>query len=320
MVSIVIPLYNKESSIVNTINSVLNQSYSDFELLIIDNNSTDNSIKNVLSINDKRVRILFQPQKGVCAARNLGIKEAKSDYVALLDADDLWDKDCLIELVNLTIDFPDAGLLGVNYADIIEESIIPYKQGLPDGFRGYVDDYFRTKHGDLYCSSSVILRKDFATKVGLFDERISYAEDLDFWYRLILNSRVVFYNKVLSYYNKNADNRVELNINAHFDIQRRMEFYIEKYVPYFKERQDFSKFICLRIAWNILNGGYYFGGKYDRLATDKIVKYLDYKNMPIKYTFIFKTPRFIGKFIYKLIGRIKKNNYDFTKNKVHKRI
>ena len=228
----------------------------------------------------------------------MGINAANAEYVALLDGDDLWDKNCLMELVQLTKDFPDAGMCGVNYADILEGKILPYNQGLQEGYRDYVDNYFGTSHGDLFCASSVILKKNVAISVGLFDERIAYAEDLEFWYRIILNSKVVFYNKVFAYYNKDAENRAEQNFHAHFDIKRRMEYYIDKYVPYFAEHPAFARFISLRAAWLILQGGYYFGNKYDREATDNIVKHLAYEHMPPKYRLIFCTPRCIGRIVY----------------------
>ena len=306
MVSIVIPLYNKEQSICKTIKSVLQQTYTDFELIVVDNGSTDGSLNEVSKIHDKRIRLLHQPIRGVSAARNMGISAANTEYVALLDGDDLWNENCLMELVQLAKDFPDAGMCGVNYADISDGKILPYNQGLQEGYRDYVNNYFGTNHGDLFCASSVMLKKNVAISVGLFDERIAYAEDLEFWYRTILNSKVAFYNKVFAYYNKDAENRAEENINAHFDIKKRMDYYIDKFVPYFSTNQSFSKFINVRIAWNILKGDYYFGDKYDREATDKIVAQMRYDDMPKKYKWIFTTPRFIGKVVYELSKYIQK--------------
>jgi hypothetical protein len=150
------------------------------------------------------------------------------------------------------------------------------------------------------CSSSVVLTKEIAQKVGLQDERMAYSEDLDFWYRIILHAKVVYCNKVLAFYNKDAENRAEQNFHAHFDIKRRMEYYVDKYEPYFAKYPAFARFISLRAAWLILQGGYYFGNKYDREATDKIVKYLAYEHMPPKYRLIFRTPRCVGRIVYEL--------------------
>ena len=202
--------------------------------------------------------------------------------------------------MKLIQDFPEAKMWGVNYADIVDGKIYPYQQGMGEDFRGYVEDYFGTSHADLFCSSSVVLTKEIAQEVGMQDERMAYSEDLDFWYRIILHAKVVYCDKVLAYYNKDAENRAEQNFHAHFDIKRRMEYYIDKYLPYFAENPAFARFISLRTAWLILQGGYYFGNKYDREATDKIVKYLAYEHMPPKYRLIFRTPRCVGRIVYEL--------------------
>ncbi|MCX6184716.1 MAG: glycosyltransferase family A protein, partial [Flavobacterium sp.] len=89
--SVIIPVYNKEQFLVHTINSVLNQSFTDFELLLIDDGSTDSSPALLNQFTDERIKLISQNNQGVSAARNLGIKEAKAPYIAFLDADDLWE-------------------------------------------------------------------------------------------------------------------------------------------------------------------------------------------------------------------------------------
>lgn len=312
-ISVVIPLYNKQNSIVPTLQSVLAQTYQNYEVIIVDDGSTDNSaqvvedfINSLPSREGQGIGLTRKPNGGVSSARNRGIQEAKYDYIALLDGDDLWDEHYLEEQVKLIQDFPEAKMWGVNYADIIDGKIYPYQQGMGKDYCGYVEDYFGTSHADLFCSSSVVLTKQIAQEVGLQDERMAYSEDLDFWYRIILHAKVVYCDKVLSFYNKDAENRAEQNFHAHFDIKRRMEYYVEKYVPYFAENPSFARFISLRAAWLILQEGYYFGDKYDRDATDKIVKYLAYEQMPDKYKWIFRTPRCIGRVVYELTKLLKK--------------
>src|SRR5687767_2996559 len=90
MITVIIPLYNKEKSILDTVYSVLNQTYKDFELLIINDGSKDNSLKVVQSISDPRVVIIDKPNGGVSSARNAGILNAKNEYLAFLDGDDIW--------------------------------------------------------------------------------------------------------------------------------------------------------------------------------------------------------------------------------------
>lgn len=315
-VSVVIPLYNKCESISKTIDSVLKQSFRDFELVIVDDGSTDTSasiveqiIKSGIQGADK-IRLIKKPNGGVSSARNRGILEARYDHVALLDGDDIWDENCLMELTRMVEDFSEAAIWGVNYAYIHKGNEYPCSQGLPKDFRGYVENYFGTRHNDLFCSSSVLIRKDAAVTVGLFDERIRYAEDLDFWYRLILHYPVCYYNKVFAYYNFDAENRAEQDINKHFNIYHRWEYYIDKYVPNFGCNPEFARYYGMQVAANILRLGYYFGDEEDRKATNHIVQYLPYAYLPFKYRLIFKTPRWLGKIIYRTTLLLKKYKHN----------
>ena len=101
MISIVIPLYNKERAIINTLQSVLAQTYTDCEIIIVDDGSTDNSLnvvhKRISELENERIRVIHKKNGGVSSARNRGIKEAKGEYVALLDGDDLWEPTFLEE-------------------------------------------------------------------------------------------------------------------------------------------------------------------------------------------------------------------------------
>ena len=308
MISIVIPLYNKEKSIKRTLESVRIQSYIDWECIIVDDGSTDNSreLAEQFISADERFKILTQENAGVSSARNRGIRAANGAFVALIDGDDIWDPNCLKELVKMSEDFPDAGMWGVNYADIVNGRVRPYRQGLPDDYRGYVENYFTTSHGDMYFSSGLMMRRDVAIKVGLFDERIRYSEDMDLWYRMILHTPVCFYNHVFSYYNKDAENRAEQDFWKHYNIYQCWDYYIDKYTDDFKQHPDFARFVGMRVDINILRRNYYFGDEEDRKATDHIVQYLPYEYLPFKYRLIFKTPRWLGKIIYQTTLRLKK--------------
>src|SRR5574344_1434815 len=101
MISVVIPLYNKERYIERAIRSVLNQSFQDFEIIVVNDGSTDQSVTIVKDINDSRIRIINQKNGGVSSARNKGISEAKYAIVAFLDADDVWKENHLEVIVEL---------------------------------------------------------------------------------------------------------------------------------------------------------------------------------------------------------------------------
>lgn len=308
MISVVIPLYNKEKSIAKTLQSVLTQTYTDYEIIVVDDGSTDASVEVVQSVmkQTNKIQLLQKSNGGVSSARNHGIRNANSEYVAFLDGDDIWNKDYLKTQVELIKDYPDSGMWGVNYADIYDGKVNPYNQGVPKNMRGYVLNYFSTSHGDIFWTSAVVVQREAAISVGLFDERIKISEDMDFWYRIILNYPVCFYDKIFAYYNKDAENRVEKDTTAHYDIYACWDYYIDKYEHYFRTHPDFARFVGMRVAINILSKGYYFGNDRDQVATNHIIKYLPYANLPLKYRFIFKSPRWFGKIVYKLSTIVKK--------------
>ena len=306
MISVVIPLYNKEKAIVKTIASVLNQTYTDFELIVVDDGSKDNSLLVVKAVDDPRVRVIHKKNGGVSSARNRGIKEAKGEYVALLDGDDLWEPTFLEEQVKLIHDFPEAAMWGVSIAFIKYGKCLKWQQGMGDGYRGYVENYFGTSHNDLFCSSSVMIRKEVFDVVGYFDERISSSEDLDMWYRIILKYPVVFYDKVLVYYNQDAENRVAYDTDTRFPLTKDIKYYFDKFNDEFDHNPVFSRFMNNYVAANLLKEGYYFGTVQERHDSDLVVRKLRYQDIHPKYRWIFKTPRWFGYIIYQIVCLKKK--------------
>lgn len=306
MLSVVIPLYNKQNAITETVQSILNQTVSDFEIVVVDDGSTDNSLAVVQAIKDERIRVIHKANGGVSSARNVGIKAAKGQYVALLDGDDYWDPTFLEEQIRLMEEFPKAGMWGVNYAFVKHGKTQPCFQGMGQGFRGYVDNYFGTRHNDLFCSSSVMIRKEVFEVAGYFDERISASEDLDMWYRIILRYPVVYYDKVLAYYNQNAENRVAYDTDVRFPLTKDIKYYIDKYQSDFQQHPAFSKFMNNYVATGLLNEGYYFGSAQERKDADVVVKKLKYDDIHPKYRWIYKSPRWFGKIVYGIVCLKKK--------------
>ena len=301
MISIVIPLYNKRNAITRTIQSVLDQTVQCFELIVVDDGSSDDSFAVVSKLNDDRLRLIHKENGGVSSARNAGIKASKYPFVALLDGDDYWAPTFLEEQLALIEDYPKAGMWGVNYAFVKGDKCRPCNQGMCDGFRGYVEGYFESSHNDLFCSSSVVIRKEVFERVGFFDERIASSEDLDMWYRIILNYPVVFYDKVLAYYNQNAENRVAYDTDVRFPLSKDIKYYIDKYEDDFKSNKAFSHFLNSLTAAELLSKGYYFGSLQDRMDADHVANLLHYSDIHPKYCWIFKTPRWFGWIVYKTV-------------------
>ena len=210
--SVVIPLYNKECHIKKTIESVLYQTFENFEIIVVNDGSQDDSIKIVESFQDYRITIINQRNKGVAVARNNGIKEAKSDYIAFLDADDLWLPNFLDTIHSMTINFPDAGMYATQYDKITNKGIhIPIKvKGLPtNDFVGYIDNYFRSilLSGAFISSSAVCVPKKIFKENNIwFPEGEKFGEDTHVWVRIPMLFEVVYNTKICGYYMIESEN------------------------------------------------------------------------------------------------------------------
>ena len=245
MVSVVIPLYNKQDSIESTINSVLGQSYSDFELIVVNDGSTDRSADIVRQYDDPRIKLLEKINGGVSSARNEGIKSAESEYVAFLDGDDLWEPGFLEEIARMIKDFPDAGIWGTSYYFLEKGVRRTADKPLPNGYYGIVDNTGWDK-AHIFCSSAVCCRKSALEQVGLFDERIAYGEDLDIWWRIMLNYPAAFSNKPLAVYRFDESNRA---MTRKKPLERMHINYLEKYSEYRKINESFRRFIDKECMW-----------------------------------------------------------------------
>jgi len=204
--SIIIPLYNKEDSIRNTIESVLSQSYQNFELIIVNDGSKDNSLKVVQSITDPRITLINKTNEGVSSARNVGIKTAKSEYISFLDADDMWDFNYLYVMKKLIEDYPDASFYACQFFSK-NGSDIKISNQIHDQ-RGYIDNYFEAQiKAPVVCSSNVIIKKECFEQIGYFNSKLSRGEDLEMWVRLARNYKLAFEPIPLSYYIIDAHHR-----------------------------------------------------------------------------------------------------------------
>ncbi|TXE08096.1 glycosyltransferase family 2 protein [Seonamhaeicola algicola] len=197
--SVVIPLYNKQEYIQETINSVLNQTFQDFEIIVINDGSTDNSLKIIEQIQNNRVKIINQENKGLSAARNVGIKNAKANYIAFLDADDLWCKDFLESIFHLIETYNNEKVFATNFKSFNKKNIPFLKPNNCKKCRNYlVTNYFSTNK-NLYASSSLVCNRIVFNTVGYFDETINYGEEEDFAIRCFLRFNLVYNQNIKVY-------------------------------------------------------------------------------------------------------------------------
>jgi len=183
--SVVIALYNKEAFIKKTLNSVLKQTHTDFEVIIVDDGSTDDSVQIVNKFNDERIKLYRQLNQGVSVARNVGVKKAGSNYIALLDADDEWLPNHLEHLLHLVQIYPDANFWVSGYRKSIETPNLSRKPDQKIFLETYLD--YRLDNTSIAWTSAVLLNKFVFNKTSGFMPGVSHGEDQALWLELCLH-------------------------------------------------------------------------------------------------------------------------------------
>lgn len=202
MFSIIIPVYNKELYIKQTIESVLNQSFKNFELIIVNDYSTDHSLSIIKSFKDERIKIFTKPNSGVSDTRNYGIRKSQYPYICFLDADDLWLPNYLEELYQLIIEYPQVGFFCGAYSAFTENTkqiIKTIDLSNYNNSQSFKVDFFKasvlTKRV-IALTSRVCIKKNILTSLSyMFPTNCSMGEDADVWVRVALKTEVVYSNK-----------------------------------------------------------------------------------------------------------------------------
>jgi glycosyltransferase involved in cell wall biosynthesis len=193
--SVIIPLFNKAAYIARCLNSVLNQTWQVFEILVVDDGSTDNGSDIVLAIEDPRLRLIRQENQGVSRARNRGASEASTDLLAFLDADDEWLPRFLESVADLANRYADAGAYGTACWFLRRGGWVRFsgnRRALDGKFEGMVTNYFRGGH-ILWCGSAVVRKKVFE-QAGGFDPQLKNGQDQDLWFKIAAISAFAYTN------------------------------------------------------------------------------------------------------------------------------
>ena len=218
MFSVIIPLYNKAAYIERAIQSVLSQTFQEFELIVVDDGSTDDSFAQLSVISQqlsvdvpeiyKKIRVFQQQNQGVSTARNNGVKLAKYDYIAFLDADDSWETTYLEEMKGLIATYPNAGIYGSSYFIVKngKKRIAPIgvEKNFDRGLINYCQVYSKTLCMPLWTGATIIRKSIFDLENG-FNPRLKLGEDFDLWIRVAIKHSVAFLNKPLANYNQDVE-------------------------------------------------------------------------------------------------------------------
>ena len=199
--SVIIPLFNKEKYIENTLQSVLNQTFSDYEIIVVNDGSTDQSEAIARQITDSRIRFFNNDNQGASAARNFGIGVAQSTYIAFLDADDYWYPEFL-ETIHRSISmFPQQKAYSTAIEIETGGNVIPARYSISGKRNPTIVDFFDASQKEcVIWTSSSIFHKDVFAEIGVFDTTILSGQDTDLWIRIGLEYSVAFTNKILAKY------------------------------------------------------------------------------------------------------------------------
>ena len=212
LVSVIIPLYNAEKYLAETIQNVLNQTYHPIEIIVIDDGSTDKSLSIAASYAGEKVKVFSQNNSGASAARNYGLREAKGDFIQFLDADDLLSANKIEEQVNLLANNPDkvavcASIHFYEGEDYLSKQPFHawYKEGTDDPadflIKLYGGNAIDPKYGGMITVHSWLTPAYLINKAGFWNEELSVDDDGEFFCRVLLASKGIAYNyRALNYY------------------------------------------------------------------------------------------------------------------------
>lgn len=212
--SVVIPLYNKRNYIKNTIQSVLNQSFQDFEIIVVDDGSKDDSYSVAQTIQSPKLRLIHQDNQGVAIARNTGVENARGEYIAFLDADDNWHSDYLETMDKLTEKFTESDIYVTAYRIVMAKNRYHYSAHLSDTDT-VLSSYWMTFQNayDIVWTSATVIKKAAILMAGMFTPGEKIGQDLDLWARVACNNPVVAYSpKICVDYNRDAEQNARTRV------------------------------------------------------------------------------------------------------------
>jgi glycosyltransferase involved in cell wall biosynthesis len=204
-VTVIMPVYDRERFVCEAIASVLAQTFGDFEVIIVDDGSTDGTAAVVAAVDDPRLRYIAQPHRGVAAAMNTGLRAARGRYVARLDSDDVWLPDLLATQVAVLETRPEVAVVYARGQGMeADGTLTTHVWGFGPRWPG---DALRSQlHGDFTCNITVVARRACIERAGGFDESLAAHEDWDLWLRVARHSLFAFTDRVLARFRRHGGN------------------------------------------------------------------------------------------------------------------
>lgn len=327
--SVVVPLYNKAPYVRKALESIMSQTYKDFDLIIVDDGSTDGSaaiceeyLSTLYTIHRtplENIRLLSQPNSGVAKARNVGVENSSAPFVCFLDADDWWEPTFLEEMDKLIKEYPDAGIYASNY--------IYYKPGkthvalnLERGYIDYPKAYYEGSSMPVWTGATCMPRKVF-DEMGGFPLGIKLGEDFLLWAKTALHYQVAFSEKPLAYYNNEVPASLRATHNLHAP-EHHMLFNLEPLLDEINRLQSTSnKSAWLQLIDKLRVDGlldYWMSDEYHNVAAAELAK-VDWSKLPKSAKAQYEKPiwflkakrrfKHIGSYWLQILIRIVKNTF-----------
>ena len=291
--SVIIPLYNKAPYVKKALETVCAQTYRDYEIIVINDGSTDNSAvvadEYLKATDGIDYQIISQQNAGVSAARNAGVALSHGDYIAFLDADDWWEPTYLERMAQLIEDYPEAGLYACNY--------VYYKPGktrvalnIPTGYINYPKAYYESNAMPIWTGAAMIQRKVFE-EMGGFPLGIKLGEDFLLWSKIAMQYKVAFLNEALAWYNNDVPVALRATRNLHHPKNHmlfRMDIIASSLSPLASNLKIDWQALLDKLRVNDLLE-YWMSKEYHDVAAEELKK-VDWSQQPDSVKRIYKTP------------------------------
>ena len=273
------PLYNKAPYVRKAVASVVGQIYRDWEMVVVDDGSTDGSGDIVAAIADKRIRLVRQENAGVSAARNRGVTESTAPYICFLDADDWWESTFLEEMAGLIDRHPDVGIYGTGYWIVKNGHRRPAPIGVEGEFMEGEIDYCQV-YAKTLCmpltSITVCMPRRVFDEVGGFPEGITLGEDFLLWLRVVLQHKTVLLNRPLASYNQDVD-IVHRGTHHLHPPEHNMLWQLGDYEPLEASNADYKRLVDNLRTYSLMD--YLLDRRYRAAARAELAK-VDWSHQP----------------------------------------
>lgn len=288
--SVIMPLYNKAPYVRKAVESVVGQTYDDWELIVVDDCSTDGSAAVAEQVVDSRIRIVRLGENGgVGAARNHGVALSEAPLVCFLDADDWWDPTFLEEMAGLTERHPDAGIYGTGYCIVKngKKRVAPIgvDEGFAEGEINYCQVYARTLCMPL-TSITVCMPRTVFDEAGGFPTDVRLGEDFLLWVRVALTHKAVLLNRPLANYNQDVAVAFRGTHHLH-PPERNMMWHLDEWSAFETSNTDYKQLVDNLRTYSLMN--YLLDRRYREAARKELAK-VDWSHQPAKTRRLYRCP------------------------------